>query len=61
MYKEIYKAIKKYDEIVIARHTGADIDALGSQLAMQEIIKETFHPIFIIARFLNFYNKKEWK
>ena len=42
MYKEIYKAIKKYDEIVIARHTGADIDALGSQFAMQEIIKETF-------------------
>ena len=42
MYKEIYKPIKKYDEIVIARHTGADIDALGSQLAMQEIIKETF-------------------
>ena len=42
MYKEIYKAIKKYSEIVIARHIGADIDALGSQLAMQEIIKETF-------------------
>ena len=42
MYKEIYKAIKKYDEIVIARHIGADIDALGSQFAMQEIIKETF-------------------
>ena len=42
MYKEIYKAIKKYGEIVIARHIGADIDALGSQLAMQEIIKETF-------------------
>lgn len=42
MYKEIYKAIKKYDEIVIARHNGADIDALGSQFAMQEIIKETF-------------------
>lgn len=42
MYKEIYKAIKKYGEIAIARHIGADIDALGSQLAMQEIIKETF-------------------
>ena len=42
MYKEIYRAIKKYSEIVIARHIGADIDALGSQLAMQEIIKETF-------------------
>ena len=42
MYKEVYKQIKKYDSIVIARHVGADLDALGSQLAMQEIIKETF-------------------
>ena len=42
MYKEIYKAIKKYDEIVIARHTGADIDALGSQLGLKTIIQNTF-------------------
>ena len=42
MHKEIFRLIKKYDSIVISRHVGADIDALGSQLAMQEIIKETF-------------------
>ncbi len=42
MNKEIYKLIKKYNNIVIARHIGADIDALGSQLALKEIIKETF-------------------
>lgn len=42
MYKEIYKAIKKYDTIVIARHIGADIDAFGSQIALKEIIMNTF-------------------
>ena len=42
MYKEIYKAIKKYGEIVIARHIGADIDALGSQLGLKKVIEETF-------------------
>ena len=42
MYKEIYKLIKKYNSIAIARHVGADIDALGSQLGLKEIIKETF-------------------
>ena len=42
MYKDIYKLIKKYSSIAIARHIGADIDALGSQLGLKEIIKETF-------------------
>lgn len=42
MHKEIYKLIKKYDSIAIARHVGADIDALGSQLGLKEIIKESF-------------------
>ena len=42
MYKEINKLIKKYDSIVIARHVGGDIDALGSQIGLKEIIKETF-------------------
>ena len=42
MNKEIYKIIKKYNSIVIARHIGADIDALGSQLGLKEVIKETF-------------------
>ncbi len=42
MYKEIIKNIKKYDSIVIARHIGGDIDAIGSQIALKEIIKETY-------------------
>lgn len=40
--KRIYKAIKKYDSIVIARHVGADPDALGSQIALKESILATF-------------------
>ena len=33
MLKEIFKQIKKYDNIVIARHIGVDPDALASQIA----------------------------
>lgn len=40
--KKIYKLIKKYDSIVIARHVGPDPDALGSQLALKESILATF-------------------
>ena len=40
--KKIYKEIKKYDKIVIARHVGADPDALGSTLGLKEIIKTNF-------------------
>lgn len=41
-YKKIYKMIKEYDRIVIARHVGADPDALGSEIALKDIIKATF-------------------
>lgn len=40
--KEIYKKIKKFDTIVIARHVGPDPDALGSQIGLKEIILNTF-------------------
>ena len=40
--KEIYNKIKKYDKIVIARHVGADPDALGSTIGLKEIILNTF-------------------
>ena len=40
--KKIYNKIKKYNRIVIARHVGADPDALGSTLGLKEIIKATF-------------------
>ena len=42
IYKQIFKAIKKYDTIVIARHIGADPDALGAQFALKEIILKQF-------------------
>ena len=42
LYKDILKQIKKYDDIVIARHIGADPDALGSQFALKELIQENF-------------------
>ena len=40
--RKIYNEIKKYDNIVIARHVGADPDALGSTLGLKEIILNTF-------------------
>lgn len=42
LFKDILKLIKKYDNIVIARHIGADPDALGSQFALKELLKENF-------------------
>ena len=42
IYKQIYKQIKKYNTIVIARHIGADPDALGSQFALKDIILNLF-------------------
>lgn len=42
LFKEIAKEIKKYDTIVIARHIGADPDALGSQFALKELIYQNF-------------------
>lgn len=41
-FKKIYKMIKKYDTIVLARHIGPDPDALGSSLGLKEIILNTF-------------------
>ena len=41
-FKQIYKEIKKYNTIVIARHIGPDPDALGSQLGLKEAILTTF-------------------
>lgn len=41
-FKLIYKQIKKYNNIVIARHIGPDPDAIGSELALRDIIKNNF-------------------
>lgn len=42
MYKQIYKYIKKYNNIVIARHTGVDPDAMASEVGLRDAIKLTF-------------------
>lgn len=42
MFRKIYKAIKKYDNIVIARHIGVDPDAMASQVGLRDAILTTF-------------------
>ncbi len=42
IYKKIFKIIKQYDKIVLARHVGPDPDAIGSQIALRDAIKLTF-------------------
>lgn len=42
LLNKIYKEIKKYDEIVLARHIGPDPDAVASQLALRDSIRLTF-------------------
>lgn len=40
--KKILKQIKKYDNIILARHVGPDPDALGATLGLKEIINDNF-------------------
>ena len=42
LLNKIYKEIKKYDNIVIARHIGPDPDAIASQLSLRDSIRLTF-------------------
>lgn len=42
IYKRIYKKIKEYNKIVIARHISPDPDALGSTLALKDMILNKF-------------------
>ena len=41
-YKEIFKAIVKYDRIVVFRHQMPDYDALGTQMGLVTWIKQNF-------------------
>ena len=41
MFKKIFKEIKKFDNIVIARHIVVDPDAMASQVGLRDAIKET--------------------
>jgi len=41
-YKAIYKAIERYDKIVVFRHIKPDFDAMGSQMGLVTFIKDNF-------------------
>ena len=49
LLNKIYHKIKKYDEIVIARHISPDPDAVASQIALRDSIKLTFPDKKVIA------------
>ncbi len=49
MYKLIYKEIKKFDTIVIARHVGVDPDAMASQIALRDSIQLSFPENRVLA------------
>lgn len=49
MFRKIYKAIKKYDNIVIARHVGVDPDAMASQIGLRDSILATFPKKNVLA------------
>ena len=49
MYNEIYSAIEKYDNIVIARHIGVDPDAMCSSMALRDSIRKTFPQKHVLA------------
>lgn len=40
--KKIFKKIKQYDTIVVARHTSPDPDAIASQISLRDSIRLTF-------------------
>lgn len=42
MFSKIDKLIKKYEKIIIHRHTNPDMDAIGSQVGLYYLIKENY-------------------
>ena len=42
MFQSILEQIKKYNRIIIHRHTKPDGDAMGSQIGLKHILKDNF-------------------
>ena len=47
--KKVYKKIKEYSKIVIARHVGPDPDAIASTIALRDSIRLTFPEKEVVA------------
>ncbi len=41
-YHEFYKAVRKYDRIVVFRHQKPDYDAMGTQMGLYTFLKDNF-------------------
>ena len=42
MFEQVLQEVKKYDTIIIHRHSSPDGDALGSQIGMKHILQDNF-------------------
>ena len=51
MYQTIYEEIKKYETIIIHRHSRPDGDALGAQMGLKEAVLATFpdKKVFVVG------------
>ena len=58
MYKEVLETIKKYNRIIIHRHSKPDGDALGSQIGLKEIIQTNFpqKKVYVVGDMTNRYS-----
>lgn len=60
LYKQVLKAIKKYDTIVILRHDVPDFDASGSQFGLAAWIKDNFKnkKVYSLGKTHKFFSPK---
>lgn len=58
MYNNILNEMKKYDRIIIHRHSKPDGDALGSQLGLKHILKANFpeKEIYVVGDYAGRYD-----
>lgn len=61
MFKQILDEIKKYDTIILHRHTKPDGDAMGSQIGFKHILKENFpeKQIYMVGDDVRFFSFME--
>ncbi len=61
MFTKILNEIKKYDTIILHRHTKPDGDAMGSQIGFKHILKENFpeKQIYMVGDDVRFFSFME--